>query len=179
MTYRFGNLASGVAPGSVSGASSQDVADTATAITPITITAGLVPTYLTCDALGLNTGTTFLQGGVTNLWNAVTNRLDLTQLSLGDRVDIRIDVDIITAGPNTEIEIGLVGGIGGFQFKSPFYGEVIKSSGTKRRTPSGFFIIRSTSTRDNPAALYIATDGAGLDTVIVNGFLISVTPFTP
>lgn len=179
MSYKFGSLASGVAPGAVSGASSQDVADTATAITPITITAGLVPTYLTCDALGLNTGTTFLQGGVTNLWDAVTNRLDLSQLTLGDRVDVRFDVTITTAAPNTEIELGLVGGIGGFQFKTPFYGEIIKSASVRRRTPSGFFIVRSASTRDNPAALYCATDGVGLDTVVVNGFLISVTPFSP
>jgi len=179
MSYRIGGLATSIAPGAANGTSSQDVADTATAITPITIIAGLVPTYLTCDALGLDTGDTFLQGGITNLWDAVTNRLDLSQLSIGDRVDVRIDVTITTAGPNTEIELGLVGGIGGFQFSTPFYAEVVKTASVRRRTPSGFFIVRSASTRDNPAALYCATDGAGLDVVQVNGFLISVTPFNP
>ena len=164
----------------VRGVSSQDIADTLTTTTPITVLASFVQTPLTNNGLGLNTGTDFLASGISQLYDTSTNSLDFSDLAIGDVVNFRVDISLTTSGGNHDVEIGLLGGIGGaFPFALPFYTRTVKKTGLNRIVASSYLLIRSASTRDNPARFYISTDGIGADTCIVNGWTLSHSPRLP
>lgn len=149
--------------------------DTATASTPITIPTPGTFVDLTNDGLGVVTDTTFAQPTGTDIWNVSTNRLDLSNLSVGDTVDIRIDVEVTTTTVNALIDLQMEFGLGVSPFtlaanSSVFY----KSSGVYQIVPTQNFFIGSTLVKDNPARIMVTSDVSGT-TVVVNGWFIKVT----
>lgn len=84
-----------------------DYNDLATATTKIVVPGTGTYVALTNDGAGPNTNKTYKPSGVTDIWDASTNKFDFSELSLGDVVDIRLDIDVIIATSNTEIEVAL------------------------------------------------------------------------
>jgi hypothetical protein len=155
--------------------SSQDVSDLVTLTTPITIAAGSVATMLINDGLTANVINVY--GDIVQLYNTATQSLDFTGTKVNDRIDFRLDLTLVTATNNTDLEVGLSAGIGGvYPFTLPLYTRQIKKFGINRLLVYGWMTIDSTATRDNPAKFYIKTDGVGTDTAQVNGWKIYHSP---
>lgn len=150
-----------------------DYNDAATAITPLNVVGGNGPLLLTNDGAGPFTNTSYLPSGVTNVWNVVTDKFDWTELVLGDMIDIRIDVDVITSSVNTEIKIDLHLAIGGFEYTIPWILETnFKTTGTHKLNRYNGVYMGDTNTLDNPADFRISSDKDC--TIVVNGWYVKV-----
>lgn len=147
--------------------------DLATATTPIALTAG-VKSDLTNDGLGPNTLTTFGFDGV-DIWNETTSRFDLTDLSVGDVLDVRVDITLTTTNANTALSMEFEFGVG---TGTPFTVVILpqtnfKTAGTYQITHSRGFYIGSAFTRDNPVRIRALSDTAGAS-IRVNGWFTRV-----
>lgn len=149
-----------------------DYNDVETTATPIAIGNGTF-TDLTDDGAGTATLKTYALDGVTDIWNTTTDRFDFTGLSLGDTVDMRIDLDIITSGVNRNIDVAIELGLGGTPFTLTIDSRDYKSAGTHKFTVWYSVYMGDANTKGSPAKLKILSDGAG-DTVIVNGWYVRV-----
>jgi len=108
-----------------------DYNDLATQTTPITITGGAGYIPLTNDELGPFTLKTYAPTGITDIWNSGSGVFDFSQLSLGDMIDIRLDVSIITSTANTAVDINLFLGSGGSAYEIAFISQNnYKTAGT-------------------------------------------------
>ena len=146
-----------------------DYSDAATTITPIAVTLGTSPLALTNDELGGNTNKLFPPTGVTDVWDAGAGMFDWSELSLGDTIDIRLDVDVITTTVNTEIKIDLHLGTGAGSYTIPWILEInFKSSGTHKLNRFNGIYIGDANTLDNGGQFKISTDKDC--TVVVNGW---------
>lgn len=136
-----------------------DYADTATAGTPINVTA--VPAVLTNNGLGVDTNTTYLPvggNGVTQLWDASSNGFDFSDLDVGDMVDIRMDISVVIASVNTVVDVNLHMGSGG-SIAVPFISDQnYKATGTFEVIRYMGIYIGSTDVRDTLAQLKINAD---------------------
>ena len=149
-----------------------DYNDAGTTTTPIVVSAA-TPTILTNDELGAFTNKAYLPTGVTDVWLAGTDTFDWSELKLGDMIDIRLDVDVITTLNNTEAKIDLILAIGGFSYAIPWMLETnYKTSGTHKVNVYNGVYIGDTNTLDNGARFEITSDNAC--TVIVNGWYVKV-----
>ena len=127
-----------------------DYNDFATTGTPITITGGAGNVVLTNDGLGVNTNITKLPFGIPQLWDASTNKLDFTGLSIGDWIDIRVVVDLIIATNNTQIGGVMSFGSGGSAFTVPIIPTMnYKTTGTYASHAYIGFYIGSQNMLDN------------------------------
>lgn len=81
--------------------------------TPITIPAD-TPTKLTLDAeaSGGSIIDTYLPNGVSNVWNSTTSQMNLTDLSIGDFVHVRVDGEVTTGSNDTTFLLQYVSRIG-------------------------------------------------------------------
>lgn len=148
-----------------------DYNDFATTGTPITITGGAGLTTLTNDTLGAYTNETKLPFGVAKLWDASTSKLDLTGMSVGDVIDIRITIQVVVASTNTEISGALVMGSGGSSFEVPFLNALnYKATGTYSLAKYVGFYIGSEDVLNNGGYIKIQSDTTC--TVIVDGWFI-------
>ena len=147
-----------------------DYADTATAGTPINVTA--VPAVLTNNGLGVDTNTTYLPiggNGITQLWDTSSNGFDFSDLNVGDMLDIRMDISVVIASTNTVVNVDLHIGSGGAIV--PFISDQnYKATGTFEVIRYMGLYIGSTDVRDTLAQLKISADKAC--TCIVNGWYI-------
>lgn len=151
-----------------------DYNDAATAGTPISIVSAATYYFLTNDILGTRTNTTYGLVGVGDIWDAATQTFDFSALSLGDTVDIRLDVTVTTAGVNHVIDLDLQLGIGSTPYQIAFVsGENYKTASTNTLTVWNSIYIGDTNTKDNPAKFRIKSDATG-DSVVVNGWYIKV-----
>ena len=149
-----------------------DYNDVATTGTPIAVSAA-TPVVLTNDGLGAFTNKSFLPTGVTEVWLAGSDTFDWSELKLGDMIDIRLDVDIITTFNNTEAKIDLVLAIGGSNYSIPWMLETnYKSSGTHKVNVYNGIYIGDTNTLDNGARFELTADASC--TVVVNGWYVKV-----
>lgn len=147
--------------------------DLTTTTTKIVVTGVGGDVVLTNDAAGPQTIETFLPIGVTSLWDEVTNNFDWSMLRLGDMVDIRLDIDIITTLPNTEVHIELNLGTGGGAFVIPFIsGLDFKVANTHKVTRFSGIYIGNANVRDNGGQFKIRSDKDC--TVQVNGWYCKV-----
>lgn len=80
-----------------------DYNDSATATTPITLTAGDW-VQITNDTLGDFTNTDFLPSNATRLWDPATNTVLLDEMSLGDSFLLRADIIFNPTVNNTRLE---------------------------------------------------------------------------
>lgn len=109
-----------------------DHEDLATASTPISITATTPGTAipLTNDGLGSHTILDYPPSGVTEIWDTVAQVFDFSQLALGDKLEIKLDLDVIVASVNTEVNIDFVGGVGGTEIIPFIAAQNFKNTGT-------------------------------------------------
>lgn len=150
-----------------------DYNDLATTATPLNITVAGNPTLLTNDGVGGFTNKTYLPNGVTDVWDSTLNTFDWSELKLGDRVDIRLDIDLITTSVNTEINVDLYFGTGVGAYKIPFIsGADFKNTGTHKLNRFNSIYMGDTNTLNNGGQFKITTDKDC--TVVVNGWYCSV-----
>lgn len=150
-----------------------DYNDTATQTTPIALSVAGTEYQLTNNGLGVNSTTVFKLPGVDNVFNTSTNYFDFTDLSIGDTVDMRVDLSVTTTGANNVLELLLELGIGVAPFKLSFASLYVKTASTTNIVITCPFYIGSALTRDNPARLLMKNDSTGA-TVKVNGWYVRV-----
>ena len=148
--------------------------DATTAGTPITLTPVATFVNLTNDGAGAQSITTFELPEVTNLWDSATNQLDLSDLVIGDTVDLRVDIDVTTTGANHEIEIQL--DLDTVPITANFPLEIarenFKASGTFKMLETISLYIGSAAVRDGVHKIQVKSDTGSSDTVVVNGWYI-------
>lgn len=150
-----------------------DYNDLATATTPISVTGGAGFVYLTNDELGAFTNKNFPPPNVSDIWNATTQEFDFSALPLGSKVDIRLDLTVTTASPNTQVDSALQLGIGNAPYIVQWEDIFEKSAGAHRLVNSNFIYIGDTNTQNFPAKFEIEADG-DID-VKVNGWACYIT----
>ena len=150
-----------------------DYNDLATATTPINVTGGAGFVVITNDELGANTTKTYKPASVTDVWKAVTSQFDFTELSLGDMVDIRFDLEITTTSPNQDLELQMFFGVGDpSEYEIPIFSGSIKSTGSHEINRYNGFYMGDTLTKDNPAELRLSSpDNCS---VVVRGWYVKI-----
>lgn len=148
-----------------------DYNDTATSTTPIALTTPGTEYQLTNNGLGANTVTSYRLPSVTNIFNTSTNYFSFIGLQLGDTVDIRVDLEIVSSAANTIVETVMELGVGGTPYKLNIDRQYLKSAGTHKITTTFSFYIGNSNTLDNPARLLMKSDTAGA-TAKVNGWYV-------
>jgi len=88
------------------------VEDLITKTVPISIPGTDTLIRLNNDGLGPETTDLSKPAGLAALWQTVAGDIDYSPLSVGDFVQIGIDIAITTISPNTEIHLEYLGGIG-------------------------------------------------------------------
>ena len=149
-----------------------DYNDLATASTPIVVTGGGGFVKLTNDEAGPQTLKTFAPNGVTDVWDAANDEFDWSDLSLGDMVDIRVDLLVTTSSPNQTVDVRLFLAVGGSEYSIPFEEAFVKTSGANVINRYNGIYLGDTNTLNNPGEFRIASDGNA--TVIVNGWYCKV-----
>lgn len=150
-----------------------DYNDLITSTTPITVTGGAGFVDLTNDGAGAFTNKSYPPEGVTDIWNTTTNLFDFTQLKLGDMVDIRLDLSLITSSVNTEVEVDLLLGSGGSSYLIPFLTETnFKVATTHPINVFNGIYMGDTNTLNNGAKFQIKADKNC--TVTVNGWYCKI-----
>lgn len=151
----------------------QDVNDVTTIGTPIVLGAGSwVP--LTNDGAGVFSGSQ-LPDNVTQLWDTATYSLDFSDIPEGSLVRVRHDVSVVTASPNTAIDVR----IETFNGLTPIFAlpmgnqTLLKSAGTVQLVGETSFYIgagfRSGATDYRPEIQARADTNS---TLVVNGWLV-------
>lgn len=148
-----------------------DYNDTATTSTPIPITLAATEYQLTNNGLGANTNTSYGLASITDIWDTTSNIFDFIGLSVGDTVDLRIDIEVTTASTNNVITMSLELGVGGTPYKLPITEQYFKSTGVHKVVVAVPFYIGSLNVLNFPARLLISNDTVG-STVKVNGWFV-------
>jgi hypothetical protein len=148
-----------------------DIGDTATAGTPIALTTAGTFYQLTNNSLGAQTLTTYALPSMASIWNTSTNVLNFSAMSLGDVVDMRIDIEVTTASANNYLNLVLELGIGGTPYQLSVADLYFKTSGTYKVTRNVSFYIGNTNTKNFPARILLKNDTTG-STVKVAGWYI-------
>lgn len=148
-----------------------DYSDFSTSGTPLSVTTSF--SVLTNDGIGSDTNTTYLPEGVTQLWDSATNSFDWSELKVGDMVDIRMDLDVITVTNNTAITVNLYMGSGGSIVVPFISSQNFKTGGTYNLIRYQGIYIGSENVRDNIAQLKIKADNNC--TCVVNGWYVRYT----
>ena len=112
---------------------------------------------------------------VTELWNTSTNQFDFSGLSLGDQIDIRIDLEVTTTSANQEFDIEIMLGVGGTPYTLPVRTIYRKTASTKSIVPYFGFYMGDANTLDNTGEIGVKSDTAC--TVKVNGWYIRVVKY--
>jgi len=147
--------------------------DTETQTTPLTILPD-TNKKLTNDGLGAQTNLTQAPYGVSSLFNTTTNEFDFSQLSIGDTLDLRVDLSLTTTSANQKYLVFLRVGEGSVaQYDLPIFSGQIKSiSSDNRIIGNDPFSIDYQEHIDSPATLYIISDDDG--SVKVNGWYAAI-----
>ena len=153
-----------------------DYADNATQSSALALSASTW-TDLPNDGAGASTTATFKLPGVDNVWDTTDDDLDLSGLSIGDTVDVRVDIDVTTNSANQEINLRLNFNNGGSSFTLPFYQNTFKATGAHSIVTIATFYIGAAPVKDNPITIQIESDDTA--DVTVNGWMIRVLPRHP
>lgn len=151
-----------------------DYNDAATSTTPLSITGGAGFVLVPNDGAGPFTEKSFAPSGVTDVWNTATNRFDFSQLSNGDSVEVRLDVDVITTAPNQTVNVVLTLDYGGAgEYDITFIIASFKDAGTHNLNRYNLVYIGSDAYRLGEAVFRISSDDDA--TAVVNGWAVNVT----
>ena len=151
-----------------------DYNDLATQTTPIDVLSG-VETTITNDGQGAQSTDEFAPYGVTQIWDVDTDSFDLSQLSIGDHVEIRMQLKVTTTSPNTAIKARLTMAIGtASEYTIPFSNGFYKTATADEEIArfNGFYI-GSEDVRDAPTKLTVISDEDC--SIKVDGFYCTVT----
>lgn len=150
-----------------------DYNDSSTTGTPIIVSAD-TPTILTNDGLGPFTNKDYKPIGIIDVWSAGSDTFNWSELKLGDMVDIRLDLDLITTLNNTEVRIDLVLAVGGSgEYRIPWVSDSnYKTQGTHNINTYNGIYMGDINTLDNPARFEIVSDTNC--TVVVNGWYVKI-----
>jgi len=149
-----------------------DYNDAATSTTPINVVGGGGFVKLTNDEAGPFTNKAYAPAGVTDVWDAVANEFDFTQLKLGDMVDFRLDLTVTTTSPNQDVDVRLFLGVGAGEYSIPFVLTNIKSTGTVNLNRYNGIYMGDTNSLNNPGEFRIQSDSNA--TVVVNGWYVKI-----
>lgn len=154
-----------------------DYNDLTTQTTPLAVPGTNTYVYIPNDALGpysITSGGDFVLPGI-QPWDASSGEFTWAGLTLGDTVDIRLDLYVTTTVPNQSIDVDLEVAIGsGSQYDLLFSQNTFK---TAKENPVNRFTslyMGNLDTLNNPAKFKIRSDGAC--TVKVNGWYLRVAP---
>ncbi len=135
-----------------------DYNDAITPSTPIAVTGGAGYTFLTNDGQGPFTNISYPPEGVTKVWDGVTNRFDFSELTLGSKIEIRLDIEVTTTSPNTAFDAALELAIGGSTYDISWINSFQKTAGVQHIVVASFIYIGDENTRANPAKFKIKSD---------------------
>jgi len=145
-----------------------DYNDLATTTTPISVLGGAGYVDITNDGLGSLTNKNYSPEGITDIWNATSNIFDFTELSLGDMVDLRLDIEVTTTANNQEVELVLELGTNTTPYEIPYTVNSFKTTGTYKINKYNGFYIGSADTLNGGGKFKIKSDANC--TVKVNGW---------
>lgn len=151
-----------------------DYNDSATSVTPITLTGG-VWTTITNDGAGAFTNKSYPPTGVTELMDTSTGAFDGSELSLGDTMLIRNDFTITPNTNNSLLELRYqLGAGGGLYTLEKIINRLDSGSGIPYRfsLEPDLIYMGDTNTRDNPIVLQVKLSGNG--TLVNAGSAITV-----
>lgn len=151
-----------------------DYNDSITATTPIALSPLGTFVQLTNSGGGAQTQLTYGLPITPAIWNTATNYLNFNGLSLGDTVDIRIDMDVITTTANCELSVVAEYGIGVTPYTLTIGRDYFKTTGTYPVSMTHSLYIGNVLTKDSPARLLCKSDVTGT-TVKVKGWFIKAT----
>lgn len=150
-----------------------DYNDSLTSTTPISVTGGAGFVDITNDGAGTFTNKTYAPLGVTDVWDGTLNTFDWSELSLGDMVDIRIDLLITTTSVNTSIEVDLFLGDGAGLYQLPFITSTnLKDTGTYGKIVYNGIYMGDTNTLNNGGVFKVSADKDC--SVVVNGWYCKI-----
>jgi DNA-binding sugar fermentation-stimulating protein len=147
-------------------------ADLATQTTPLTVVAN-VPLKLLNDAEGTQTNVSNAPYGVGVVWDETNNQINLSALSVGDLVHLRIDTNLTTGTANQTYRFYANMAIGsGNEWTLDLMDSQKKTSGLVHSNAEVSFDIANEDTRDFPAEIYVVSDGGG--TIKINGWYFEI-----
>ena len=125
------------------------------------------------DAAGAQTTTAYSPIGVDGVWDDVSSLFDWSDLSLGDMVDLRIDLTVVTTATNQEVDVDLYMADGsGNEYSIPFSSNLFKSSGTHQISRYNGVYMGNADTLNNGAYFRILSDADA--TITVSGWYVKV-----
>ena len=138
---------------------------------------GTNSTLLTNNGLGLFTISYPPYGMTNSIWNSSTNRFDFTSLSIGDMINIQVDMEISSSSTDQEIEIYLVLGEGSLGEYNLTYanGGLLKRNATYPFVANSGILINNVYVRDNPAKLIFKSTSNS--TINVKGWYITISRY--
>lgn len=130
--------------------------------------------FLINDGTGINTNKAFAPEGITDVWDSTLNQFSFSDLSLGDTIDLRLDLSITTTSPNQTVNTALRLGYGqAGSYDIPFtIDNQVKSVGTVRFVVFNSLYMGDVLTRDNPAKFVFKSDQAA--TITVSGWYVRI-----
>jgi len=134
-----------------------DYTDAATQTTPINYTAPDA-IEIPCDGLGAYTVTAYKPLNVTNLWNTTTNRIDLSELNLGDEFTLCVELEATTLSNNPLFEVYATFDLTGSPYTKKLTTDYYKVAGTYNIAAAREMYIGFAGTKNNPAAIYFKCD---------------------
>lgn len=150
-----------------------DYNDVTTQTTPISLAVAGTKYDLTNDGAGVNSQFGFATPQGTHIWNTTTNRLDFTNLAVGDTAELRMDIAYITTSVNTALTVEFEFSVGtGSAFNLTLLPQLnFKAAGTYNIVHTRNFYIGSETVRANPARIRAFADTTG-SSIKVNGWYI-------
>lgn len=144
-----------------------DYSDLETKTTPLQFTG--TELQLTNDTLGVSTFITEAPFGISNVWDDQINAFDFSQLSEGDEVFLRVDIDHTTSTASQESRMYLrftddIAGVFDIMIDGSFEN---KTAGVHNLTATTHFYVRD-GWKNNPVVLYYFSDGNS--SIVVNGW---------
>jgi hypothetical protein len=135
-----------------------DYNDLATATTPISVPGTSTFIDIPNDGAGPNTNKLFKVDGVTDLWNAGTGLFDWSDLTLGDQVNIRLDLEVTTSSPNQTVIVRLLVAVGGSPYNLLYAEQNFKDTGPHEINRFSMIYMGDTNTINNGAKFQISSD---------------------
>ena len=136
-----------------------DYADLATQTTPISVTGGAGAISIPNDGSGSYSNYLYPPSGVTKVWDSTTQLFDWSELSLGDMIDIRLNLEVTTLSLNTAINVDLHLGSGGSAYSVPFItASNIKTVGTYSLIRFNSIYMGNLDTLNNGGVFKISSD---------------------
>lgn len=149
-----------------------DYNDLTTSTTPVLHSGSGGYVKLTNDGAGTYTNKANLPVGVADIWNTTNSQFDFTQLSIGDTIDVRVDIEVTTTANNQDVDVKFELAIGGFNYPLVFHHMSPKAAGVYSVVRYIGIYIGDANTLDNPAEIMVNSDVAC--DVKVNGWYCKI-----